>query len=134
MEETKKQWQKSINEWKKDQEELRKRELEELEDSIMTCSRVDGSISKVNHNSSQHSRLQLIHKNTHNHNDNTVMNRRNNSDNNNTKTNGHTNGHYDDNLLTYSISKTNGNVINHHSQTEQQQQDSEAAAAAANGF
>ncbi|KAH9501524.1 hypothetical protein DERF_012364 [Dermatophagoides farinae] len=83
MEETKKQWQKSINEWKKDQEELRKRELEELEDSIMTCSRVDGSISKVNHNSSQHSRLQLIHKNTHNHNDNTVMNRRNNSDNNN---------------------------------------------------
>ncbi|OTF71709.1 helicase domino-like protein, partial [Euroglyphus maynei] len=75
MEETKKQWQKSINEWKKDQEELRKRELEELEDSIMTCSREDGSISKVNHND-QHSRL--IHKNTHNNNnDKIAINRRN---------------------------------------------------------
>lgn len=57
------------------------------------------------------------------------------SDNNNLKTNGHminTNGHYD-NLLAYSIAKTNGNVIHQQTEQQQQSQDSENATAA-NGF
>lgn len=47
MDETKKQWQMSIKEWRQNYEEERRQAQVDLQDSIMTCSREDSSLEKV---------------------------------------------------------------------------------------
>ena len=60
IEETKRQWQKSISEWRKNHDEDRRKIVAEFEDSIMTCSREDASIEKVKHAKNSLNRKQKL--------------------------------------------------------------------------
>lgn len=56
MEETKKQWQISIKEWRQNHEEERRKTQVDMQDSIMTSSREDTFLEKVKHSKSFHNR------------------------------------------------------------------------------
>lgn len=47
IEETKKQWKQSISEWRKNQDEPRRKMFNQIQESLMTCSREDSSFEKV---------------------------------------------------------------------------------------